>query len=155
VLGLEPKEDRNYLFVKVKHIVMCQILTLNKIRKNLLLVNIIFFSFSSIFFFFFMLGVFFVFWKKGKNFFKNREKGRPFECGFDPKFKARLPFSLRFFILLLFFLIFDIEIILLLQLPLLFELTFFKISLFILNFLWILLLGFLEEWRRGALKWKS
>lgn len=101
---------------------------------------------------FFLLGVVWLYFQKGKNFFENREKRRPYECGFDPKENSRLPFSLRFFLLLIFFLVFDIELVLLLELPLVYKQLFFKLSLMILVFIFILYTGLLEEWRRGALR---
>ena len=47
----------------------------------------------------------------------NREKTSPFECGFDPEHKIRRPFSLRFFIITILFLIFDVEATIMIPLP--------------------------------------
>nr|AZH80844.1 NADH dehydrogenase subunit 3 [Caridina typus]AZH80849.1 NADH dehydrogenase subunit 3 [Caridina typus] len=84
----------------------------------------------------------------------DREKNSPFECGFDPKSSARLPFSLRFFLIALIFLIFDVEITLLLPLASIMNFTNIKSWVFTGTFfLLILLLGLYHEWNQGALEW--
>nr|BBN80007.1 NADH dehydrogenase subunit 3 [Grandidierella fasciata] len=85
---------------------------------------------------------------------KEREKFTPFECGFSPFKKARSPFSLRFFMITLIFLIFDIELALLLPLGIL-SLMKMKIliSFLALMITLILVMGLIHEWIQGALNW--
>nr|SPP23465.1 NADH dehydrogenase subunit 3 [Atrophaneura dixoni] len=91
-----------------------------------------------------------------KKSFMDREKNSPFECGFDPKSSARMPFSLHFFLITVIFLIFDIEIALIF--PLIYSfylvnfLTLMKISFF---FLIILLIGIYHEWNQNMLNWTN
>nr|YP_009926431.1 NADH dehydrogenase subunit 3 [Metacarcinus magister]QNH68774.1 NADH dehydrogenase subunit 3 [Metacarcinus magister] len=84
----------------------------------------------------------------------DREKVSPYECGFDPKSSARLPFSLRFFLIAVIFLIFDVEITLLLPIASIFNLA-NTISWLVTSavFLLILLFGLYYEWMQGALEW--
>nr|YP_010121896.1 NADH dehydrogenase subunit 3 [Necrodes littoralis]QRF92662.1 NADH dehydrogenase subunit 3 [Necrodes littoralis] len=89
-----------------------------------------------------------------KKTFMDREKSSPFECGFDPKNSARLPFSLQFFLIAVIFLIFDVEITLLIPLILMLKISslmnIFLISVFFIS---ILLIGLYHEWNQGALNW--
>nr|NP_443405.1 NADH dehydrogenase subunit 3 [Zenopsis nebulosus]BAB70333.1 NADH dehydrogenase subunit 3 [Zenopsis nebulosus] len=82
------------------------------------------------------------------------EKLSPYECGFDPLGSARLPFSLRFFLVAILFILFDLEIALLLPLPWGDQLTSPT-----LTFIWattvlaLLTLGLVYEWLQGGLEW--
>lgn len=77
---------------------------------------------------------------------KDREKATPFECGFEPKNKARIPFSTRFFLLAVIFLVFDIEIVLLIPTPIsLNQIITFSSLIRAFLFLLILIVGLLHE----------
>lgn len=90
----------------------------------------------------------------GKRVFRGLEKRTPFECGFDPLAGARLPFSMRFFLLAVLFLIFDVEIVLLMPLPLVFRLRGWeRVILMGYIFIFVLLVGLFHEWREGSLNW--
>nr|YP_010947544.1 NADH dehydrogenase subunit 3 [Kentrochrysalis sieversi]WGO76534.1 NADH dehydrogenase subunit 3 [Kentrochrysalis sieversi] len=91
-----------------------------------------------------------------KKSFMDREKCSPFECGFDPKSMARIPFSLHFFLIAMIFLIFDVEIALIFPIILTYKmvnfLTWTKISFF---FIFILLMGLYHEWNQNMLNWTN
>nr|APX39829.1 NADH dehydrogenase subunit 3 [Apteropeda ovulum] len=91
-----------------------------------------------------------------KKTFYDREKSSPFECGFDPKTSARLPFSLHFFLIAIIFLIFDVEITLLLPLILTLKISnLLNYSIVMIFFILILLIGIYHEWNQGALNWTN
>nr|YP_086861.1 NADH dehydrogenase subunit 3 [Diplometopon zarudnyi]AAT08510.1 NADH dehydrogenase subunit 3 [Diplometopon zarudnyi] len=82
------------------------------------------------------------------------EKLSPYECGFDPFGSSRLPFSLRFFLIAILFLLFDLEIALLLPLPWALTTTKPMHSMLIATMIIILLtLGLIYEWAQGGLEW--
>nr|YP_010022478.1 NADH dehydrogenase subunit 3 [Cathayia obliquella]QON98848.1 NADH dehydrogenase subunit 3 [Cathayia obliquella] len=91
-----------------------------------------------------------------KKSFSDREKCSPFECGFDPKSSARMPFSLHFYLITVIFLIFDVEIALIFPIIPLFNLVnliiWTKISFF---FILILLIGLYHEWNQNMLNWTN
>nr|BAI77242.1 NADH dehydrogenase subunit 3 [Lasiognathus sp. NMMBP 9030] len=84
----------------------------------------------------------------------DHEKLSPYECGFDPVGSARLPFSMRFFLVAILFLLFDLEIALLLPLP-----WGNQLESPLLTFSWaslvltLLTLGLIYEWLQGGLEW--
>nr|YP_010730125.1 NADH dehydrogenase subunit 3 [Nevromus intimus]WEG22758.1 NADH dehydrogenase subunit 3 [Nevromus intimus] len=91
-----------------------------------------------------------------KKSFTDREKASPFECGFDPISSSRLPFSLRFFLIAVIFLIFDVEIALLFPMILIMNYSHIIMWFFTsMIFLMILLIGLYHEWNQGALNWAN
>nr|YP_010691628.1 NADH dehydrogenase subunit 3 [Ceratitis cosyra]QVL29297.1 NADH dehydrogenase subunit 3 [Ceratitis cosyra]QVL29310.1 NADH dehydrogenase subunit 3 [Ceratitis cosyra]WBU94552.1 NADH dehydrogenase subunit 3 [Ceratitis cosyra] len=86
----------------------------------------------------------------------DREKCSPFECGFDPKSSSRLPFSLRFFLITIIFLIFDVEIALILPMILIITVSnIFMWSITSIIFIIILIIGLYHEWNQGMLNWSN
>lgn len=84
---------------------------------------------------------------------KDIEKTSAYECGFHPFEDTRQKFNVRFYLVSILFLIFDLEIIFLF--PLLLIIRNNPGSFFImLIFLIILTIGFIYEWLKGALTWE-
>nr|YP_009917930.1 NADH dehydrogenase subunit 3 [Stylocidaris reini]QLM01965.1 NADH dehydrogenase subunit 3 [Stylocidaris reini] len=86
----------------------------------------------------------------------DNEKNSPYECGFDPLNSARLPFSFRFFLVAILFLLFDLEIALLFPLPT--AQTIANPNTLLLTtsiFMIILALGLAFEWLNGGLEWAN
>nr|QVV96015.1 NADH dehydrogenase subunit 3 [Coridius brunneus] len=84
----------------------------------------------------------------------DRESMSPFECGFDPMSSARTPFSIQFFLIAILFLIFDIEIAILLPIMLTMKLSVTKTWIMtMMMFMSILILGLYYEWKNGVLEW--
>lgn len=85
----------------------------------------------------------------------NFNKSAPFECGFDPFNKSRIPFSLNFYLIAIIFLIFDIEISIILPIILNLKISniiYFNI-IFSIFFIFIIFTIF-YEWKFGSLNWK-
>nr|ATD53056.1 NADH dehydrogenase subunit 3 [Clovia sp. EMHAU-2015-Zz052918] len=106
--------------------------------------------------FIFILILMFILTLISKKSFLDREKSSPFECGFDPMNSSRIPFSLHFFLMAVIFLIFDVEVVLILPIPIILDLSFvyeWFISSFM--FIFILILGLYHEWFNGMLFWSN
>ena len=82
------------------------------------------------------------------------EKLSPYECGFEPFADSRMEFDIRFYLVAILFIIFDLEIAFLFP----WAISLGKIGLFgffsMMVFLGILTVGFIYEWKKGALDWE-
>nr|AOT98830.1 NADH dehydrogenase subunit 3 [Solenodon paradoxus paradoxus]AOT98843.1 NADH dehydrogenase subunit 3 [Solenodon paradoxus woodi]AOT98856.1 NADH dehydrogenase subunit 3 [Solenodon paradoxus woodi]AOT98869.1 NADH dehydrogenase subunit 3 [Solenodon paradoxus woodi]AOT98882.1 NADH dehydrogenase subunit 3 [Solenodon paradoxus woodi] len=82
------------------------------------------------------------------------EKASPYECGFDPMGSARLPFSMKFFLVAITFLLFDLEIALLLPLPWACQTDKLNVMITMTMILVLLLAASLAyEWTQKGLEW--
>nr|ATN42357.1 NADH dehydrogenase subunit 3 [Macaca fascicularis] len=82
------------------------------------------------------------------------EKTSPYECGFDPLNPARIPFSMKFFLVAITFLLFDLEIALLLSLPWAIQTTNLPTMIkSTITLIIILILSLAYEWTQKGLDW--
>lgn len=84
----------------------------------------------------------------------NAEKLTPYECGFDAFEDARMKFDVRYYLVAILFIIFDLEIAFLFPWAVVLR----EIGMFgflaMGMFLGILVIGFIYEWKKGALQWE-
>ena len=82
------------------------------------------------------------------------EKLSPYECGFEPFNDSRMEFDVRFYLVAILFIIFDLEIAFLFP----WAISLGKIGIFgfwsMMIFLLVLTIGFIYEWKKGALDWE-
>jgi NADH-quinone oxidoreductase subunit A len=82
------------------------------------------------------------------------EKLSPYECGFDPFEDARVRFDVRYYLVAILFIIFDLEVAFLFP----WAVSLGDIGMFgfwsMIAFLAVLTVGFAYEWRKGALEWE-
>src|SRR5438552_4148402 len=82
------------------------------------------------------------------------QKLSPYECGFEAFEDARMKFDVRYYLIAILFILFDLEIAFLFPwavvLP---EIGFFGFAAMMV-FLLILVIGFIYEWKKGALEWE-
>jgi NADH-quinone oxidoreductase subunit A len=82
------------------------------------------------------------------------EKNAPYECGFEAFEDSRMRFDVRYYLVAILFIIFDLEIAFLFPWAVVLD----SIGMFgfiaMLVFLGILVIGFIYEWKKGALEWE-
>ena len=82
------------------------------------------------------------------------EKLSPYECGFEAFEDARMKFDVRYYLVAILFILFDLEIAFLFPWAVVLQdIGFFGFAAMML-FLLILVVGFIYEWKRGALEWE-
>ena len=84
----------------------------------------------------------------------NHQKTSPYECGFEPFENARIKFDVRFYLVAILFIVFDLEIVFLLPWAVTLDSMswngFYAMGIFFA----LLILGFIYEWKKGALEWE-
>ena len=82
------------------------------------------------------------------------EKSSPFECGFEAFEDARMKFDVRYYLIAILFIIFDLEIAFFFPWAVVLSELGLPAFWAMMIFLGILVVGFIYEWRKGALEWE-
>ena len=78
----------------------------------------------------------------------------PYECGFNEMGDARAPFDVRFYLVAILFIIFDLETAFLVPWAVMFRRLGWFGMIAMAIFLGLLVVGFIYEWKKGALEWE-
>jgi NADH-quinone oxidoreductase subunit A len=84
----------------------------------------------------------------------NPEKLSPYECGFEAFEDARMKFDVRYYLVAILFILFDLEIAFLFPWAVVLQDVGFEGFVAMMIFLLILIVGFAYEWKKGALEWE-
>ena len=84
----------------------------------------------------------------------NREKAEPYECGFEPFEDARMKFDVRYYLIAIQFIVFDLEIIFIVPWTQVFMELGARSLVTMGLFVGMLFLGFIYVWKKGALEWE-
>src|SRR5436190_24388887 len=83
----------------------------------------------------------------------NKVKLEPYECGIEPRTDARDRYSIRYYLVAMLFVIFDVETVFMFPWAVVLE----RLGIFglieMVVFLFILVVGFIYAWKKGALEW--
>lgn len=81
-------------------------------------------------------------------------KSAPYECGFEAFSNTRNPFDVRFYLVAILFIVFDIEVMFLFPWSVTLKQIGWSGFYSMMCFLFVLIVAFVFEWRKGALNWK-
>ncbi len=82
------------------------------------------------------------------------DKNSPYECGFEAFEDARMKFDVRYYLVAILFIIFDLEIAFLVPWAVVLDSISGEAFAAMGIFLFILVIGFIYEWKKGALEWE-
>lgn len=81
-------------------------------------------------------------------------KNSPYECGFEAFEDARMKFDVRYYLIAIIFILFDLEISFLLPWAIIYKMLGLYGFVIMSIFLLILIIGFIYVWKKGALEWE-
>ncbi len=84
----------------------------------------------------------------------SKEKASQYECGFPALSSSRMKFDVRYYLVTILFIIFDLEVAFLFPWAVVIKKVGLPALLAVMLFLGLLTIGFIYEWRKGALEWE-